>query len=174
MVGDFQKALDFVFSMEGGFSDDPSDPGGRTNLGITESEYRLWLKNPKADIENITKEQASSIYRNNYWNQVHGDFIAYPLCSELFDCAVNQGVGRSYQFLNIALGLPPIMVWSQDTSTNYHALSGDQYKKVAIKIVELRRRAYQDIVARNPSQSVFLQGWNNRLDLGKAAFGLNT
>jgi hypothetical protein len=92
MKESFDKALSFVLSWEGGYSNDPNDAGGETNFGISKRAY------PNEDIKNMTMDRAMEIYRNDYWNACNCDDLPYPLDMVIFDTAVNMGVGRAKSF----------------------------------------------------------------------------
>lgn len=85
----FQTALNKVLQSEGGYSNDPNDPGGETNLGISKRAY------PNVDIKSLTPETVAPIYKRDYWDRVAGDNLPSPLNYVAFDCAVNQGVGEA-------------------------------------------------------------------------------
>ena len=93
MDENFLKAMEFVFSWEGGYVDDPADPGGRTRWGISQRAY------PDLDIANLTKDQARAIYKKDYWDKVGGDTLPAPLALVAFNAAVNCGVGRAKRWL---------------------------------------------------------------------------
>ena len=57
----FDKAMNFVGLMEGGYVNDPIDKGGETKYGISKRSY------PNLDIKNLTKEQAREIYYKDFW-----------------------------------------------------------------------------------------------------------
>ena len=92
MNKNFDRAIDFVLRHEGGYVNDPRDPGGETNFGISRRAY------PTLDIKNLTKEQATGIYRKDYWDKVGGDILPWPWDLILFDTAVNQGVAWAIRF----------------------------------------------------------------------------
>ena len=83
----FDKAVEFVLQHEGGYSNDPNDPGGETHWGISKRSY------PSLDIKNLTKTQAVEIYRKDYWLKNDCDKMSYPLDIFVFNCAVNCGSG---------------------------------------------------------------------------------
>lgn len=85
----FQTALNKVLQSEGGYSNDPTDPGGETNLGISKRAY------PNVDIKSLTPETVAPIYKRDYWDRIAGDSLPSPLNYIAFDCAVNQGVGEA-------------------------------------------------------------------------------
>ena len=99
-MSDFTQCFDKIIIAEGGYVNDPTDPGGETNYGISKRAY------PNVDIKNLTLEQAKLIYKNDYWDKVRGDEISYPLNLFMFDCAVNQGVDVAIKLLQKTLGVP--------------------------------------------------------------------
>lgn len=107
----FKKALSFVLRWEGGYSDDPNDPGGRTIFGITERDYpSLW-----EDGGEPTMEDAKRIYRRDYWEACDCGAMPSPIALMVFDSAVNQGCYRSVQFLQKAVGTRPDGVFGPNT-----------------------------------------------------------
>lgn len=101
MTDQFAKVIDRVLAHEGGYVNHPSDPGGETNWGISKRAY------PKVDIKNLTRVQAIAIYRRDYWDRVHGDSLPAAAAFQVFDAAVNHGVGRAIQWLQEAVGAAP-------------------------------------------------------------------
>ena len=99
----FKKAFDHILRVEGGFVDNPRDPGGRTNLGITQRTFSQWLKDsglPDADVAEIQREEAYSIYRDLYWKEGQCHRLPWPLGLYHFDGYVNllpRDAGRVLQ-----------------------------------------------------------------------------
>lgn len=142
--GDFDTMLGYVFDFEGGYGNIPEDRGGATNYGITQGTYDYWNDRhgvERKDVVNITKEEAKEIYYNDFYLASGADEYvkkgdnAYAFL--LFDSAVNHGVGAAYDFDNEAQGDPD-------------------------KFMEVRKQFYIDIVANDPSQAIFEEGWQNR------------
>lgn len=107
----FDTALQFVLGYEGGFSDHPDDPGGKTNLGITQRALdEARAKHPDwgmpADVRAIKRAHAAKIYRAEYWDAVHGDDLPPAVAFLAFDCAVNQGPRRAIRLLQEAVDVP--------------------------------------------------------------------
>lgn len=96
---DFMRAVTRVLAEEGGYSDDPRDPGGETNLGISKRAH------PEMDIANLTMADAMAVYHRDYWLAAKCDQLPAPVNAVVFDAAVNQGVGRAIQMLQAGLGL---------------------------------------------------------------------
>jgi lysozyme family protein len=100
----FDTALAHVLKYEGGYSDHPSDPGGATNRGITKAvlEAHRGHSVSKSDVRALTKTEAAAIYRSRYWDAAKCDRLPDGIDLAVFDCAVNQGVGRAARFLQQA------------------------------------------------------------------------
>ena len=59
----FDEIIDIVLEHEGGYVNDPDDPGGETNFGIAKRSH------PDVDIANLTKAGAKEIYKAEYWDK---------------------------------------------------------------------------------------------------------
>jgi lysozyme family protein len=99
-------SVKLVFSSEGGYVNDPEDKGGATKFGIAYNYNATYLKDnfgitgPEG-MFNLTIEQARQLYYDKYWIKCEADIISnLPLAYMHFDAAVNQGVGKSLEFLN--------------------------------------------------------------------------
>ena len=99
MKSNFDRCLEEVLRHEGGYVNDPHDPGGETNMGISKRSY------PKEDIKGMTRARAAEIYRRDYWNPVRGDDLPAGMDLVAFDGAVNSGVSRGAKWLQSALGV---------------------------------------------------------------------
>ena len=98
----FDAALEFVLKFEGGFSDHPADPGGATNLGVTQKTYDTWRESrgvATRSVRWLTHDEAKAIYRERYWVPIGADAMSPPLALMAFDASVNQGVGRARELL---------------------------------------------------------------------------
>ncbi len=107
----FDHALQFVLGWEGGFSAHPLDPGGATNLGITQKTLNIWRDhrpdwNLPADVRALNRASAARIYRGGYWESIRADDMPPAIALLAFDCAVNQGPGRAIRLLQAALDVP--------------------------------------------------------------------
>ena len=139
-VNNFKNSLQFVLKWEGGYVDDPTDPGGATKWGITERVYQAHF--PGANITDITPEQASNIYASDYWDRCGCDDLPNPYNTVVFDTAVNEGPNRALDWLRKAADV-----------ANY---------------MNFRKMYYLAIVNNKPDMRKFLAGWLNRLgDLQK-------
>jgi lysozyme family protein len=95
----FELAFEHVIGHEGGYVNDPRDPGGETKFGISKRAY------PNEDIKNLTKERAFELYRADYWSRIRGDELPHGIAVCLFDYAVNSGITQAVKTLQRALGV---------------------------------------------------------------------
>lgn len=155
----FDTALKFTLKWEGGFVNHPADPGGRTNMGITQrvyDRYRMDQGLATADVKDITRDEVHDIYFTRYWQPSHAADMVAPLAVAHFDTAVNFGVTGAVEFLQEALGLHPDGVFGRQTQT---AFLQHNDKDIAIKIARGRIAYRHQRVHESPSQQVFLNGW---------------
>lgn len=94
----FDPAMEAIFAWEGGYVDNPGDPGGATKYGISKRAH------PEVNISKLTKKQAREIYRRDYWAPCGCDELPAGLDLLVFDCAVNQGPGFAVRTLQQAVG----------------------------------------------------------------------
>ena len=120
MSDNFDKAFKIVVGEEGGYVNNPKDPGGETKFGISNSSY------PTLDIKNLTIDQAKDIYRRNYWNRVDGDEFPYEIALPLFDAAINEGVSEAIIQLQQAAGVTPDGVMGHNTIEAVKSKDPDQ------------------------------------------------
>lgn len=95
----FDTFFDRLIGHEGGYVNDPNDPGGETNWGISKRSY------PNLDIRNLTREQAKEIYRTDFWNRVNADTLPDGVAFQLFDFAINSGIETSIRYFQRALNV---------------------------------------------------------------------
>lgn len=95
----FDSCFDALIDHEGGYVNDPRDPGGETKFGISKRAY------PHLDIAALTLADAKAIYRRDYWDRAHCDQLPAGLAFDLFDTAVNSGIGQAIRFLQRAVGV---------------------------------------------------------------------
>lgn len=94
----FEAAFARTIQFEGGFSDDPNDPGGATKYGISSRSY------PDLDVRTITLEQAKAIYLRDFWEPASCDRLNDPeVAAKVFDLAVNCGIRKAGEILQRAI-----------------------------------------------------------------------
>lgn len=91
-MSNFDKAFASLIDNEGGYVDNPNDPGGETKFGISKRSY------PNLDIANLTLNDAKNIYHKDFWNRFNGDDWTYIVSFQIFDAAVNHGIENAIRF----------------------------------------------------------------------------
>lgn len=97
-MADFERAFAIVVGGEGGYVNDPRDPGGETKFGISKRAY------PNEDIASLTLERAKQIYRRDYWERASCDLLPWNWGLAVFDMAVNMGPVYAVKSMQAALG----------------------------------------------------------------------
>ena len=107
-AANFSACLAFTLQAEGGYVDNPADPGGATNMGITLATYRLWMNDPfltAQDVQDIPDDVVNQIYAAWYWQPVRGGDLPAGLDLMVFDMGVNAGTSRSAKILQRVAGV---------------------------------------------------------------------
>lgn len=149
-MNNFERAFAIVVGEEGGYVNDPRDPGGETKFGITKRDH------PERDISALTLDDAREIYRSGYWAEAKCDSFPWPLCAYVFDAAVNQGADTAIRLLQKTVGTAQDGTWGPVSA-----------KKLAVKdphetaSLYLADRALRYTGTRNFDH--FGRGWLKRL-----------
>jgi lysozyme family protein len=168
MDANFDVAVALVFEIEGGYVDNPLDPGGATNMGITLATLTAWRGSAvsKAEVQALTKDEATAIYGGFYWNATHCSLLPAGLDVLVFDGAVNLGQGRSAKQLQKVVGT------EQDGSIGPLTRAAAEKVNVLMGIealVTVRTEFYKSL----PAFPTFGKGWLNRTATVRAlALGL--
>lgn len=99
MSAAFDRAFALIVGHEGGYVNDPRDPGGETKFGISKRAF------PRLDIAGLTLAQAKAIYLASYWGPARCEGLPWPVAVNLFDGAVNSGVRQSVRWMQEAAGV---------------------------------------------------------------------
>lgn len=95
----FEEIFDRLMGHEGRYSNDPDDPGGETNWGISKRSY------PHLIIKELTRENAKDIYFRDFWNPLQMMTLPYSIAFQLFDFAVNSSINTAIRYFQRALGV---------------------------------------------------------------------
>lgn len=148
-MASFDIAVEKTLAYEGGYVNDPKDPGGETNFGISKRSY------PNVDVKNLTKAQAKEIYRRDFWNAVQGDAVKnQAAANSVFDMAVNAGPGTAKKMANKAASIS-----GKASYLDLNELQGGAFNTIFGK---LRIAYYRALAAKRPSSAKFLKGWEKR------------
>lgn len=138
-----------------GYTKDPNDHGGETKFGIAKNA------NPDVDVTNLTWAEAKEIYYKKYWLAGHCDKMPGRVAALHFDGCVNAGIKRSNILLQRALGVDDDGVVGQQT---LGAIAAADAVELCHAISNERNKFYQAIVANNPTQSIYINGWTRRVE----------
>lgn len=181
----FERSVERVLRVEGGYVNNPNDRGGETNFGITKAtalnNKDLWKAyNFNGNMKEFPKELAKAIYKREYWDKIHGDTLDQysPLLSDhMFDLAVNSGTKQPVRDLQTLLNLlnrnekdyGDIVVdglmgkGTLSALNSYVAKRGDNgLYKLIITLVSMQASRYLKLSLSNPSQEAFTNGWLDR------------
>jgi lysozyme family protein len=174
IMASFDAFFPTLLKHEGGFVNDPADPGGATNKGITMATFQscarryLNIDPTLENLEGLTDAQAGMIYKPLYWDEVRGDEIALQeLANIVFDFQVNAGGSASkllQRVLNELGARPPLEVDGDIGPGTMTALKVMDQKAVYRRYKQGRIEYYQDLVAKRPALGKFLKGWLIRVD----------
>ena len=106
-MNDFKECLDLVLKSEGGWVNNPKDPGGETNLGVTKAVWEEYVGHPVTTMKNLTPELVAPLYEQKYWRPCYAEVLPRGLDYLCFSFGVNAGCGRSVKVLQTSLGLVP-------------------------------------------------------------------
>ena len=173
-MASFDVFFPTLLKHEGGFVNDPADPGGATNKGITMGTFQecaqryLGLEPTLENLKALTDAQAGKIYKPLYWDKVRGDEIALQgLANIVFDFQVNAG-GNAAKLLQKVLNdlgaTPPLTVDGDIGPGTMSALAGADQRAVYGAYKQGRIDYYRDLVAKRPALGKFLNGWLNRVN----------
>ena len=159
MKHNWDTAIKHILKWEGGYVNHPSDPGGRTNLGVTQKVWEEWVGHPvtEEDMRGLTIEMVAPLYHKRYWDAVRGDDLPSGVDLCVFDCAVNAGVGRASRFLQQAVGVVADGAIGPKTLAAVTAMPADE---IIEKFCDLREAHYKSL----NTFATFGKGWMRRLD----------
>lgn len=104
MRKNFDVCLEVIFEVEGGIANDPDDPGGWTNFGISWG-FAASLGWTKDQHRAITQQQAAELYREHFWEKCYANSLPSGLDLVVFDMAVNSGPSTAVRELQKSVGV---------------------------------------------------------------------
>ena len=154
MLVSFNEIIEVVLHHEGGYVNDPKDPGGETNFGIAKRSH------PDVDIKNLTKDGAKEIYKEHYWDRNKVEDLPEDLRHIYFDMCVNQGRGRAVKIMQRAANAKgaDLVVDGGMGPKTIAAMDGVELQRVRA----YRVKYYADLVTRKPDLEKFYFGWFRR------------
>ncbi len=155
----FAPAMTLLLVHEGGFVDNPADPGGMTNLGVTRRAWQAYTGHAvnETDMRALTPLDVTPFYETRYWNVIRGDDLPAGVDFCTFDTCVNSGPNRAVILLQEALGI------ARDGRIGPLTLAAATAQPAATTIAAytIGRLAYLKSL---PTWNTFGKGWTTRVE----------
>ena len=152
----FEAAMARLLAHEGGYVNDPDDPGGETRYGISKRSY------PDIDIRNLSKAKATAIYRRDWWNRYgYGGIKDGRVAGKIFDLAVNMGASPAHKILQRAMRAAGVHVIDDGIlgDKTLMAMWGVPGEVLLAAIRSEAAGRYRMLVALKPGRHKYLKGW---------------
>lgn len=148
--------MPFIFEWEGGYDNDPDDPGGETKYGIDKRSH------PNEDIKNLSKARAQQIYFAEYWQKNRCDELPHRVGEVVMNIAVNAGSGRSGKWLQQAINQQQNLVVVDGAIGPKTVAAANTCDRVILAeaLLDRTEEHYRSIARGRLAK--FLKGWLNR------------
>ena len=158
MRENWDKCFDMVLQHEGGYVNDPRDPGGRTNLGVTQRAWESYWNRASSEEEmrKLTPAIVKPFYKSMYWDKIRGDDLPSGVDYAAYDLAVNSGVGRASKYLQEIAGVTADGVIGPKSLEAIKACDPEQ-------TVDALCDKRLDFLKRLPTFETFGKGWSRRV-----------
>jgi len=158
MKSNWQKSFELMLKSEDGYVNNPLDPGGRTNLGVTQGTWESWVGRPsdEAEMRSLTPNKVEPLYKAKYWDAVRGDDLPVGLDYLVFDFAVNAGPGRAIKVMQSAVGATPDGGFGPLTMAAVKAID-------PVELINKFSQAKEDFYRSLSQFPTFGKGWLNRV-----------
>ena len=155
MYTEFDEIIEVVLKHEGGYVNDPDDPGGETKYGISKKAY------PDEDIKELTIERAKELYKKDYWDRFRVASLSDRLRHIYVDMCINMGGGRATKILQEACNS------KNSNKIDVDGGMGPMTVKAAASVEDFRLRAfrvlyYAELIMKKPNLAKFWVGWFRR------------
>lgn len=163
MKSNYSRCLDEVLRYEGGYVNHPSDPGGATNMGVTQKTYDAWRRKqgaPTQSVRHIARAEVEAIYAQEYWSKVRGDELPRGVDLAVFDFAVNSGVSRSAKYTQALVGTAQDGIIGPQTLAAIEDYDG----KLNLDLCDRRMKFLKGL----STWPTFGKGWTNRVNSVRA------
>ena len=159
----FDACFTELLKHEGGYVNHPADPGGRTNLGVTQRVYEEWVGYPVSEkiMRGLTPDHVRALYRVKYWDRVKGDELPDGLDLCVFDFGVNAGPSRAKRYLQMLVGTKPDGIIGPNTMQALKdKASAVGAKELVRGYSDLRHKYYRKL----RHFKTFGRGWTRRVN----------
>lgn len=159
MISNYVESLQAVLVHEGGFVNNPEDPGGMTNLGCTKAVWEEYVGHPVDEkaMRALTPSDVAPLYKRKYWDKVCGDDLPAGVDYVVFDAAINSGAGRAAKWLQACVGVEPDGGIGPKTLAAVQAFDAKQ-------LVEDYSKRRLSFLMDLPTWDTFGKGWGRRVN----------
>lgn len=169
-MADFTHAFRLMMSHEGGYVNDPDDPGGETYKGVARKIHSKWdgwfkvdmLKRQAGFPANLDRdvdlqEAVSDFYRITFWDPMKGDeMIDQEVANSIFDFGVNAGLSTSTALAQMVVGAKADGVIGPKTLEALNSFNSEHFL-AAFTVAKIAR--YVTIVKKRPTSRKYIYGW---------------
>jgi lysozyme family protein len=158
MRDNFDASFKMVLSHEGGYVNDPRDPGGATNMGVTQRAWEDYVGHPVSERSMIalTRDMVKPFYRAKYWDKIGGDSLPSGVDHAAFDLAVNSGVSRAARYMQRIAGVPEDGIIGPKSLEAISVCPPD-------KMIDALCSTRLDFLKRLPRWKTYGRGWSRRV-----------
>jgi lysozyme family protein len=149
-MGSFEAVVEALKTREGGYVNNPRDPGGQTKYGISRRSY------PNEDIPNLTWQRAKQLYHRDFWLDCKLDELPAKLRPMIMDAAVHHGKVKAIKFLQKALNVTADGIIGPQT---IRAANTQDCNRLAERVAEQRLTLLRNL----ETYSTFGRGWERRI-----------
>lgn len=164
-----EQLLDDLLRREGGYVNHAADKGGPTKYGITQATLSKHLGHTASieEVKGLSKELAKEIYLADYYYTPRINTLPEQLQAQVFDIGVNSGPRTAVKMLQEVLNMAGYEcdidgMIGPGTRKQCQLAQEQMGNLLTNALSEYREHFYKGIVARKPSQAVFLEGWLKR------------
>lgn len=168
----FDRAFENTLGHEGGYVDDPDDPGGATKYGVS----LRFLRQKNIDIDGdgdidsddiiaITPEHAKEIYHDKFWVRYrYEEIYVDDIACKIFDLAVNVGPRAAAKIVQRAVNVcgGDLAVDGNLGSKSFAAINCIYAPALLAQLRQQAADFYRDLVDRRPTLEKYLKGWLRR------------
>jgi len=171
----WMSGIERVFEHEGGAVNDPADPGGATNFGISLRFLQsLDLRNGDIDrdgdidaddVAGLTQGRAADLYYLQFWAPGRYGELPDGVSEQVFDFSVNMGPRQAHKLLQRALRASLLRPIVDDGVLGPVTRGAVLSASPAVLVAALRSEAagfYRGLVIANPRLARYERGWLNR------------
>lgn len=163
--------FDWLLKAEGGYVNNPNDPGGETNMGVTKATFNRAKKDglvKSANVRSLTKNEVRAIFEKYYYIPCKAGLLPEPVATIYFDMAINSGPSAAMRTLHRAMAAISEPVAETGiggpTVTAIHKIQTENRVPIlALSLMNRRKEFYDSIIQKNQKLATFRKGWMNRL-----------